>query len=155
MAIIDQQAALNKMALLSGMLGQMASIFGENTIAYKAFASAQAVIDTYLAANNALAQLPVPLNFVGAAVSIATGLANVAKINGVALAQGGLAYGPTNALIGEYAGAGSNPEVIAPLDKLKDMMGGGSTRVYGRLYAGDIYLSNKRGARQMERRGAR
>jgi hypothetical protein len=27
-------------------------------------------------------------------------------------------------LIGEYPGAKSNPEVVAPLDKLKDMLGG-------------------------------
>ena len=42
------------------------------------------------------------------------------------LAKGGLAYGPTIAGIGEYAGARSNPEVVAPLDKLKEMIGGGS-----------------------------
>jgi hypothetical protein len=45
------------------------------------------------------------------------------------MATGGIAYGPTNALIGEYAGARSNPEVVAPLNKLKSMlgdMGGGS-----------------------------
>lgn len=34
------------------------------------------------------------------------------------LASGGLAYGPTTALIGEYSGAGANPEVIAPLSDL-------------------------------------
>lgn len=38
------------------------------------------------------------------------------------LADGGLAYGPTIAQVGEYAGAKSNPEVIAPLSKLKDML---------------------------------
>ena len=39
-------------------------------------------------------------------------------------ADGGLVYGPTVALTGEYAGASSNPEVIAPLDKLRGMIGG-------------------------------
>jgi hypothetical protein len=38
-------------------------------------------------------------------------------------AEGGLAYGPTVGLVGEYAGARNNPEVIAPLSKLKDMLG--------------------------------
>lgn len=38
------------------------------------------------------------------------------------LAKGGLAYGPTKAVIGEYAGAKSNPEVVAPLSKLKEML---------------------------------
>lgn len=37
-------------------------------------------------------------------------------------ADGGIVTGPTLALVGEYSGARSNPEVIAPLDKLKDMI---------------------------------
>ena len=37
-------------------------------------------------------------------------------------ADGGLAYGPTLGLMGEYAGARNNPEVIAPLNKLKDLI---------------------------------
>lgn len=39
-------------------------------------------------------------------------------------ANGGIVSGPTMGLIGEYPGAKSNPEVVAPLDKLKDMIGG-------------------------------
>lgn len=39
------------------------------------------------------------------------------------LASGGIAYGNTIANVGEYANARSNPEVIAPLDKLKGMLG--------------------------------
>lgn len=41
-----------------------------------------------------------------------------------AFADGGIVYGPTLGLMGEYPGARSNPEVIAPLDKLKDIIGG-------------------------------
>lgn len=37
-------------------------------------------------------------------------------------ANGGIAYGPVNALVGEYSGARSNPEVIAPLSKLKSLI---------------------------------
>ena len=37
-----------------------------------------------------------------------------------AFAEGGIAYGPTLGLFGEYPGARSNPEVVAPLDKLRD-----------------------------------
>ena len=33
-------------------------------------------------------------------------------------AQGGIVSGPTNALIGEYPNASTNPEIVAPLDKL-------------------------------------
>ena len=42
--------------------------------------------------------------------------------NAVPFAKGGIVYGPTNALIGEYAGASSNPEVVAPLNKLKELI---------------------------------
>ena len=47
-------------------------------------------------------------------------------------ANGGIVSGPTTALVGEYPGAKSNPEVIAPLSKLQNMInnttnaGGGS-----------------------------
>jgi len=40
-------------------------------------------------------------------------------------ANGGIVSGPTMGLMGEYPGARSNPEVIAPLDKLKGMIGQG------------------------------
>ena len=39
-----------------------------------------------------------------------------------AFADGGIVSGPTLGLMGEYPGARSNPEVIAPLDKLKGMI---------------------------------
>lgn len=39
-----------------------------------------------------------------------------------AFADGGIVSGPTYALVGEYAGARNNPEVIAPLNKLRDLM---------------------------------
>jgi hypothetical protein len=39
-----------------------------------------------------------------------------------AFAEGGIVSGPTLGLMGEYPGARSNPEVIAPLDKLKTLM---------------------------------
>ena len=45
------------------------------------------------------------------------------------LAQGGLAYGPTLAMVGDNAGAGTNPEVIAPLSKLKGMINFDDSRI--------------------------
>jgi hypothetical protein len=38
-------------------------------------------------------------------------------------ANGGIAYGPTLGIFGEYAGAANNPEVVAPLNKLKELIG--------------------------------
>lgn len=37
--------------------------------------------------------------------------------------KGALAFGPTLGIFGEYAGASHNPEVVAPLDKLRSMIG--------------------------------
>jgi len=42
-----------------------------------------------------------------------------------AFANGGIVSGPTLGLMGEYPGARSNPEVIAPLNKLQSLIGGG------------------------------
>lgn len=39
-----------------------------------------------------------------------------------AFASGGIVSGPTLAMVGEYAGASSNPEVIAPLSDLENML---------------------------------
>jgi len=39
------------------------------------------------------------------------------------MADGGIAYGPTVAQIGEYPGARSDPEVVAPLSNLMGMLG--------------------------------
>ena len=48
-----------------------------------------------------------------------------------AFAKGGIVSGPTMGLVGEYPGAKSNPEVIAPLNKLQAMIGnsGGSQNI--------------------------
>jgi len=63
------------------------------------------------------------------------------------LAQGGLAFGPTMAVVGDNRGARSNPEVIAPLDKLQSMMGGMSQHVTvtGQISGSTIHLANERG----------
>ena len=59
--------------------------------------------------------------------AIASGFASAAKAFVLAMgatpfADGGVVSGPTLALVGEYAGASNNPEVIAPLDKLRTML---------------------------------
>ena len=70
------------------------------------------------------------------------GIAAAAALTGVMIAtmaslpkfaEGGIAYGPTLGLFGEYAGASHNPEVVAPLDRLRSLIapqesGGGSVR---------------------------
>ena len=63
-----------------------------------------------------------------------------------AMAGGGLVYGDTLARVGEYSGASSNPEVIAPLDKLKSIMGSSSGRmtVEGKISGKDLALVLRR-----------
>jgi tape measure domain-containing protein len=68
----------------------------------------------------------------GAALATAAGLAAsglfsslIGKIGIPKLAGGGIAYGNSIVNVGEYPGARTNPEVIAPLDKLKKIIGGG------------------------------
>jgi tape measure domain-containing protein len=59
------------------------------------------------------------------------------KVSPPKLAKGGLAYGPTMAMVGDNKNSRVDPEVIAPLSKLKGMLDGGgspyilSTRVSG------------------------
>jgi TP901 family phage tail tape measure protein len=53
-------------------------------------------------------------------VSAATAM--VEAIGVMPFAKGGVVSGPTLALVGEYAGASNNPEVIAPLDKLRNII---------------------------------
>jgi len=73
------------------------------------------------------------LAFANPAAAVAAGIAMVALGTAVssqlksgpsvpAFADGGIVSGPTLGLMGEYPGASSNPEVIAPLDKLKTLM---------------------------------
>lgn len=74
------------------------------------------------------------------------GLAGSLFNNTPKFANGGIVYGPTMGLMGEYAGARTNPEVIAPLSKLKDMIGGGSGAVIPdvKILGEDIYISFNR-----------
>jgi hypothetical protein len=71
--------------------------------------------------------------FVNPAAAVAAGVAMVALGTAVssqlkagpsvpAFADGGIVSGPTLGLMGEYPNARSNPEIIAPLDKLKTLM---------------------------------
>lgn len=95
--------------------------------------------------------------FVGA--EIAAGYVGLMKgvVAGVrAFADGGIAYGPTLGLFGEYPGASSNPEVVAPLSDLKNLLGTGDTgsrggvvefRIKGRNLEGVLKKRNKQTTR--------
>ena len=57
-----------------------------------------------------------------AAGFVAAMIATVTAAGVPMLANGGLATGPTLAMVGEYAAASGNPEVIAPLGKLRSLL---------------------------------
>lgn len=62
---------------------------------------------------------------VGPALAIAAVAAVLASLSSLPkFAGGGIVYGPTLGLMGEYGGASSNPEVIAPLSRLRSLIGG-------------------------------
>jgi hypothetical protein len=68
--------------------------------------------------------------------------------NGIkAFADGGIVSGPTLGLMGEYPGAQSNPEVIAPLDKLQSMINtgqGGNFVAQTKFDGRDLWLAVNR-----------
>lgn len=94
---LKNQIERNNLAVINSIAAGAASLFDEQTTAYKVFATASTLISTYSSAQKAYeaAFLPVPtvaspaLGAAFAAVAVAKGLANVASINGVEFAEGG------------------------------------------------------------------
>ncbi len=89
----DQTVKLEALKLnaVQNTLGQVASLFNKNSVAFKALATAQTLIQTYQSAQAVFtgmtSSIPGPvgvaLGVVGAAAAVAAGLANVAKINNI------------------------------------------------------------------------
>jgi tape measure domain-containing protein len=95
----------------------------------------------------------------GTMLAIGLGIAAVSflksKMDSVKLAQGGLAFGPTLATVGDNRGASYDPEVIAPLSKLKSMLGdvgGGDPYVLTTRVAGSDLLVIMEKARNVNTR---
>lgn len=84
----------------------------------------------------------------GASIGLITGLFDkfVPK-----LATGGLAFGPQLAVVGDNFNSRVDPEVIAPLSKLKGMLGPSTVQVYGRISGQDILISSERAATNQNR----
>jgi hypothetical protein len=106
--------------------GQAAVASGVNTGALEAEGNAATTDATaqFLLASTKTMAAHASIPFVG--VAIAGGL--IATMTALMMslpkfANGGIAYGPTLGIFGEYAGAANNPEVVAPLNKLKELIG--------------------------------
>jgi tape measure domain-containing protein len=154
---MNQQLSEGLTNLINGVLTDVATGFGEQL--GNAFSGAKfqvkallipiadAVISfgkmaiqagiTALAIKKALTLAQAPLAIAGGIALVAIGTAIKNGLSVPKLAEGGLAYGPTMATVGDNRNARVDPEVIAPLSKLKSMMGdmgmGGSleTRISG------------------------
>ena len=96
---IDKISLDWKLTATAGTMGKMAALFHKDSVAYQILASGEALIATYLGASKDLAEGPPYIKYAMAAATIATGLANVAKINGVAFADG---YYPVQTQNGMY-----------------------------------------------------
>lgn len=80
------------------MLNATKSLLSKNTVAYKAMATAEALISTYTAIAKTLKEpaLPWPSNVIMSAIIGAQGFMNVAEINKVKFAKGGIVGGNTH-----------------------------------------------------------
>lgn len=107
-----------QLEMAAGTAGQLSSLLGEESAAGKAFAAAQALINTYLGASKALAQGGI-WGIAQAAIVVAAGMKNVMSINKTKdpdtkintsvkkYAKGGQIYGPSHSA-GGVTFTGSN-----------------------------------------------
>ena len=150
-----QQVSGGLMAM-GAMMGAMGSIvdgaagswlsWGANLLAMVATAIPQLLTLFGIQSSLAVAEnakLPFPLNIVAIGATVAGIAAAVASIpKPRAFASGGIVYGNTLAQVGEYPGAANNPEVIAPLSKLRRLIqpeGGPSGALEFRIRGNDLY----------------
>lgn len=86
------------------------------------------------ASKTAAAYASIPFAGVGLATAQTTALnAMVVAAAIPKFANGTLAYGPTLGMFGEYANAATNPEVVAPLDKLRTIINDGNGGGIGKV----------------------
>ena len=99
----------NVMQGIAQILPQLASLIGGNFAAAMATGTLEAT------------KVGFPANIAAIASIIATITSVMASVP--KFAEGGIAYGTTLGVFGEYSGARTNPEVVAPLDRLRSLIG--------------------------------
>ena len=107
---------------LSGTLGESAGAW-TNYIAniLQSVSKAIPALTALTAAKAAASAADVPIiGYIAAGAAIASVLASFAALP--KFAEGGITYGPTVGLFGEYPGAANTPEVGAPLNKLQSLI---------------------------------
>ncbi|MCP4259903.1 MAG: hypothetical protein GY774_20680 [Planctomycetes bacterium] len=125
----EQQDA--KLDLMGATSNALASILGRDSAAYKAAATTEAIISTYLAANKALANPGGPAGIALAGVAVATGMANVAQIQSARF-NGGDVNAGSGYKWQERDGEAFIPKVdgrVYSKNDMKDIMSGGGQGV--------------------------
>lgn len=149
----DMQLALGG---VSAALGDMGAAMGDNAAQWLRWAAGllqsigaalpaiQAVTGAQAASSVAGIPIVGPVMAVASMASVLASFASLPKF-----ADGGIAFGPTVGMFGEYVGASHNPEVVAPLDRLRSLMGdtagGGGTvefHIEGRALKGVLQKMN-------------
>lgn len=125
--LAGMRKGLDKVGKTAQATGQMFGALGEafEQPAFNIMGTiAQAVATLALTFAQSLKGTMFPWDWIAAAAAgTATLLSTIASIRqATAFAEGGIVSGPTYALVGEYAGARNNPEVIAPLNKLRSLI---------------------------------
>lgn len=148
------KAVLNsQLSATAGTLGAAASLFGENTLAYKALKIAETSITTYQSATSAFASvvgIPVVgpvLAPIAAGVAVASGLASIAKIAGIQIpkpnaggggggAPGAGAGAPSKFAMGglvQGPGSGTSDSIPAFLSNGESVINARSTEMFSGL----------------------
>ena len=123
-------AILQSFANFLKQIGAQLIEFGIMMIAFKS------ALKSVLA--NPWAAIAVGAAMVAAAAIMTALIQKNAKKNVPKLAKGGLAYGPTYAMVGDNPNAQVDPEVIAPLSKLRGMMTQGGTQNIALALSGEL-----------------
>lgn len=165
----EKNAKIESLNLMSDALALAASISKKDSTQQRTLASASALISTYLAAQQAYASqfLPIPTvsspvrGAFAASIAVASGLANVARINGVQFADGGLVQGASHEQggvqmfhkSGQHIGEMEGEEYIFSKKRVKEigvsnldaMNFGGVTPDVGRYFADGGLVPNTNG----------
>lgn len=116
---------------ISSMLGRFVVECGVKLLMASEFMlSFKTAIESFIVAQP-WAAAAIAIAMIAGAAALSASLKSGAKDSVPKLANGGLAYGPTYAMVGDNVGAKVDPEVIAPLSKLKGIM---STASGGNLH---------------------
>ena len=115
-----QNFGKNMMSAISNFMQSVGTALITTAIASKAFKE--------LILENPIAAAAAGVALVAGAAILRSELSAGPKYT--AFAEGGIVSGPTLGLMGEYPGASTNPEIIAPLDKLKGMLNTGNNSGY-------------------------